>query len=73
MLHRITLDMAFPTIAHAQAIIAVAQAQWPFAVPINPGQPDQEPAFIRLQDCFHDETPPQPCITTFYIQKPPVP
>lgn len=71
MLYRITLDMSFPTNEHWQAVKAVAEAQWQWCVPINEGQPDEEPAFICIQECRHDETPPQPCTLISYIQKPP--
>lgn len=73
MLYRITLDLSFPTIAHAQAVEAVALAQWQWAVPIHPGQPDEEPCFVLVQECHHDENPPQPCSTISYIRKPPRP
>lgn len=73
MLYRITIDIAFADEDAVDDILDKTFDHWPDAQPINPRQANMEPAFIRIQRCYHDQTPTQPCITTHYVQKPPVP
>lgn len=64
MLYRIRLDLAFPDEADRHDIFDKALDALEKAVTIQPGQPEEEPGFITLEDCYHDETPPQPCVVT---------
>lgn len=31
------------------------------AININPGQPNEERTSLRVEECYHDETPGSPC------------
>lgn len=73
MLYRITIDFAVDTLAQLATFRPQAEALFPIAKPINLNQPNIEPAYIRIQKCYHDETPYQPCQTIYYRQKPPLP
>lgn len=49
-------------------IRALRDALTPFAqhnIVINPGLENQEPGFIELQRCHHDEIPTKPCEVLF--------
>lgn len=73
MLYRVTIDFAVETLAQLATFRTQAEALFPIAKPINPGQDYMEPAFIRVQRCYHDEHPGKPCETIYYRQKPPLP
>lgn len=73
MLYRITIDLAFIDADPVQDILDKTFDHWPHALPINSGQPFEEPAFIRIERCYHDESPVKPCVVTHYIRKPPLP
>jgi len=73
MLYRVTIDFAVTDLAVLTKLRAECEALYPIAKPINPGKPEMEPAFIRVQRCYHDEDPPKDCITIYYRQKPPPP
>lgn len=49
-------------------IKAVRAALLPFVthnVPIHPGEDNEEPGFIQLEKCYHDEDPTAPCTLLF--------
>jgi len=64
MIYRIRLDLAFTNEADRHDILDKALDKLGDAVTIQPGQLAEERGYIILEDCYHDETPPQPCVVT---------
>ncbi len=58
MKYRVRIDAVFDTEADARAIFAKAMTLKAKAKAIS-----TEPAFITLERCGHDESPPRPCVT----------
>jgi len=73
MLYRVTIDFAVTDLSTLKKLRDEVEALYPIVQPINPSQPHMEPAYIRVQRCYHDEDPPKGCTTIYYRQKPPRP
>ena len=61
MFYRISIDLAFHKEASINAIQKTALDHLKSAVIINEGMLNEERGFIMLQECYHDEDPPQEC------------
>lgn len=70
MLHRVQIDLAFPSKPDGSSLIAAAKAILNKAITINPGQLNQERGFIIFQECHHDENPPSECIMVQHYTTP---
>lgn len=61
MIYRIRIDLAFDSQGVAQGLENHALGVFPQAHTINPGQDEEEKGYIIVEECYHDETPHQPC------------
>jgi hypothetical protein len=61
MKYRVRLDLSFDSQADAQSLMAYAKNISGKAASIHEGEPNEEIAFVDLEICRHDESPPQPC------------
>lgn len=66
MLWRVTVDLSFEKEDKARAFLKQGQAALLKAKTINSGTPAQEAGFVRLQRCYHDLDPSQPCDNVDY-------
>lgn len=57
MNYRIMIDISFEKEASARAVLKTAKDHIKNSVIINPGTPNEERGYIRLQECYHDEDP----------------
>lgn len=65
MKYRVRIDLSFDIVDKSQAdkLKDAIQPFIQYAKNINPGANNQEIGFIDIEQDFHDETPPKPCIT----------
>ncbi len=61
MKYRVRVDLSFDKEADAQSLMAYAKNLSGKAVSIHEGEPNEEIAFVGLEICRHDESPPRPC------------
>ena len=62
MFYRIHIDLAFRDIDPLNDLKEEALRKIPFAFTICPGTPNQERGFIKVEQCYHDEASPIPCV-----------
>ena len=64
MKYKLSLTLHYPEAARnyeeevRQALVPLFQN----AVVINEGEDNEERGFIQVEECHHDEAPPQPCV-----------
>lgn len=62
MFYRLIMILAFTDWDPANDLIEETRRRFDNAVTINPGQPNAEPSFYRVEECHHDESPPGICM-----------
>ena len=61
MFYRIRIDAAFTNLPPRDWLERIRDYFLANAETINPGQENEEPGFISLEKCYHDEESVQPC------------
>ena len=61
MFYRVIATLAFTIEDEATDFYHDCEIALPKASTINPNQPNIERGTIRMQKCYHDETPTKPC------------
>ena len=64
---RIRVDLSFEPgeEQHLTGLKNAAVAAGAHAVNINEGDDNEEIGFVRVTNCYHDESPPSPCEVTY--------
>lgn len=70
MFYRVTMDLAFTEEDEARDFFHDGEIALPKASIINPGSETEERGYIRLQKCYHDQDPNEPCIELDYQELP---
>lgn len=70
MLHRVRIDLAFDRLSDALALYNHGAGVIAQAITINSGRMTEERGIITLEECGHDNDPPETCITTNQQQTP---
>lgn len=62
MFYRVHADLPFTDSDEANDFYHDCQVALPKASTIHPGEETEERGTILYEQCFHDETPPKPCL-----------
>jgi len=73
MIYRVKMDIAFKHKASIQALVDAIRPLLPDTVSINLGKDTYEPTYLQAERCYHDETPPLPCVILRHVDIPPLP
>ena len=65
MKFRIRVDLIFEKQTDADLVFDYAKKKLALVVNLL-----VEKSFIELEHCYHDETPPQPCVVIKHLEKP---
>jgi len=61
MFYRVTMQLAFFKQDEAKDFYHDGEVAMPKSKVINPGQPNEEKGYIRLEKCYHDQDPVLAC------------